>query len=131
MPDTTKRQERIEELRAMLPPGTIIYTALSHVSQTGMTRSISLHTIDRETHPLRRIPYLADVMGWKFGPKHDGWKISGAGMDMGFELVYDLSRAIYHEGFTPADAGRAFGLNGTPAEEHKPDGGYALTHKWI
>jgi hypothetical protein len=49
--------------------------------------------------------------------------MSGAGMDMGFELVYRLGQAMWPNG-TPEPHGTR---NGQPDS----DGGYALEHKWL
>lgn len=49
--------------------------------------------------------------------------MGGAGMDMGFALVYSIGRAIWPNG-TSKPHGRR---NGEPDS----DGGYALNHEWI
>lgn len=36
---------------------------------------------------------------YKYDSKEDGFRITGAGMDMGFALVYDLSARVYPNGF--------------------------------
>ena len=47
-------------------------------------------------------------------------------MDMGFALVYELSRELYPKGFKVAGVGRNGDTSG-----HDKDGGYALKQRWL
>jgi hypothetical protein len=70
-----------------------IYCVLKHVSTSGMSREISLLAIS--DNQLVNLDLAAcSLMGWHCG-KHDGIKVPGCGMDMGFHLVNNLSIALY------------------------------------
>lgn len=94
--------------------GQTIYTSLKHCSKSGMTRAIGLHAVDKKSGDIIQLNYLAVELGvGNFNKKHGGITQTGCGMDMGFDLVYRLSRKIFNK-----------------AEGHS-DGGYALKHQWI
>ena len=145
---TTNQQERQEHRHALLEwlePNDTVYTVLRHRSASGMTRWIDLLLIkqpDAEHIPWR--PQIFDIswraakfMGYPVNTRnHDGIEIGGAGMDMGFELVYILGRSLWPEGFT------CIGNHTCPANDHvngdrdysphtHRDGGYALRQKWL
>lgn len=88
----------IAKLRELAPAGTTVYTVLRHVSQSGMSRRISAFVI-RDGAPFE-IDWLIEASG---GPKrhrqHSGLVVRGAGMDMGFHVVYELSRSIHADGY--------------------------------
>ena len=128
----------IEELREMLKPGDTVHTILRHVSRSGMSRSISC-VVQGEGGPYD-IDYLVRrALDMKFDRANSGLKIGGCGMDMGFSLVYDLSRTLF-QGRFPC-AGKNCPSNdhsnppypkrrkGTPRQHS--DGGYALNHRWL
>lgn len=73
-----------------------IYTVLRHVSSSGMSRDISLKTV--ENGELIDITYIASkALGEKIKEKNGSRviRVGGCGMDMGFHLVYCLSSALY------------------------------------
>lgn len=145
------RDQVLAELRAMLPPGTTVYTNLRHVSASGMSRSISCHAV-RDGRIVGLDWHVTQVTGRKFDQNNGGVKVSGCGMDMGFHLVYSLSRALYPDGFgtegkrangKPVRATSAkhaarlvnacatfYGRNGD-ASGWDNDGGYALKQSWL
>lgn len=87
-----------------------VYTVLRHVSQSGMSRDISLFIV--EDNRLRNITYkVAIALGEKPKDKNGQRviRVNGCGMDMGFHLVYGLSSVLY------------------PNEDR---GGYKLSHEW-
>jgi len=130
--ELAERQEAIEELRAMLKPGQTIYTVLRHVSKSGMSRDISLHI--GAGSDVQTITWLAArALGWQLKEVHgsNAIRCPGCGMDMGFHLVYSLSRVLFPDGFRPRDAGKSYGRNGTSADELDTDGGYCLQQHWI
>lgn len=93
-----EHNEALEELRKILKPGTTVRTILRRVSSSGMSRSISavVHTKDG----IRDLDWLINKAGiFKFDRKHDGLQLGGCGMDMGFYLVYSLSRSLYPNGY--------------------------------
>ena len=87
-----------------------VYTVLRHVSQSGMSRDISLKTV--EDGQIRDITYTASIaLGEKPKDKNGQRviRVNGCGMDMGFHLVYGLSSVLYG---------------------HEDRGGYKLSHEW-
>jgi len=153
---TSKRQSlEVEEakktLRELFPPGSTVLCILRHVSRSGMSREISFRTVDRD------VTYLFALVGDYRRGTRDGLKVQGGGMDMGFAVVYDVSRRLYPDGFgikceecefratteaelfdtrTEAEKARGvtphkfYGRNGDPSGWDN-DGGYALNHRWI
>ena len=74
-----------------------VYTILRRVSASGMTRHISLKVAQggnifdiTYTAALALGEKLHDVNGF------NTLKVNGAGMDMGFHLVYNLSSVLFH-----------------------------------
>lgn len=107
MPTKAQLQERDEaraRLRELLEQSPkrgngrpLIYTVLRHVSQSGMSRDISLKLVD-ENGVLRDITYTAALaLGEKVKDRHGAWviRVGGCGMDMGFHLVYSLSSVLF------------------------------------
>jgi len=96
-------QEIAESLRKRLPAGKAVYCVLRHVSQSGMMREISFFALaadgpDGEPTILDITVSVGELLGWKIG-KHDGLRISGCGMDMGFYAVSRLSRKLYGDDY--------------------------------
>lgn len=74
----------------------LIYTVLRHVSSSGMSRDISLKTV--QDGELIDITYTAaEALGEKVKEKNGRRviRVGGCGMDMGFHLVYSLSSVLY------------------------------------
>lgn len=85
---------------AFLQPGDLIQTKGLHVTRSGMQREIGVY-VARVTDDGQ--PYIADL-SWPVAvltgnriSDRDGVIVRGAGMDMGFHLVYRLGRALYPE----------------------------------
>ena len=124
----------IEELKQLLKPGDEVYTDLKHVSRYGMERAISVKII--RNNQILDISYLTAIAtDFKLHNKYEGIKIVGCGMDMGFAIVYDLSRVLY------ADTFECIGKS-CPSNDHfngdrnyephiHSDGGYALRQRWL
>ena len=146
-----EKQEAIDYLRTILEPGDTVYTILRHVSRSGMSRTIGVCIIDpRLVNPDKG---MADLTGWAAKAlsnplDRDRWgvKVGGCGMDMGFNLVYNLSYTLFPTGhgcigeYCPSNdhnngdrdyrPHKPYGLK--PQIEHwHTDGGYALRHKWL
>lgn len=127
-------QDEIAELRALLPVGSEIKTILRHVARSGMMRVV-LPTFQGE-----RIPYIEEVTQFRYNRNHDGYTVHGCGTDVGFELVYNLSSAIWPEydciGYDDKPHGQR-----CPSADHVNSGecrknthhkdGYALRQRWI
>ena len=141
------RETAKSELLNILKPGDTVYCLLRHVSRSGMSREISFFTEGMLNLDWR----IADLLDYRRG-KHSGLYVEGCGMDMGFAVVYDVSRALFPDGFgvkgegplghevrpdTKEHAAEAvskgvkfWGRNGDTSGWDN-DGGYALTHRWI
>ena len=120
-----ERQDAVRELREMLKPGDTVYTDLKHVSRSGMTRII-MPLIIRDNSPRYLGWLVAKAIDSPYDRKKEGVRIGGCGMDMGFELVYVLSRYLFPDGFKVEGRGR----NGDTSGWDK-DGGYALNQRWF
>ena len=134
-----------KRLRELLKPGDTIHTVLRHVSQSGMYRAIDLYII-RDSEATWLSSYAAPFLEG-FDEKREACRASGAGMDMGFHLVYNLSMYLFRDGFTCIgdDCPSNDHTNGVPRwPTHGPkqicdgcgthkhrDGGYALNHRWL
>lgn len=120
-----EKEDAVRWLCDVLSPGDTVYTVLRHVSSSGLTRAISLF-VARNDEILDISYFAAKALGLPLDRRHGGVRISGCGMDMGFELVHSLGRLLWPQGFrTPAGY-----LRNGPAD-YEPDGGYALRHKWL
>lgn len=140
---TTERDEATARLREWLKPGDTVYCILRTVSRSGMSHVIDLYKMEPgEANggrgELRALGYnAAAALGLKYDRDREGIKIGGAGMDMGFALVYDLGRQLWPDGFECAGEHCASNdhSNGlrdrTPGEHQHQDGGYALRHRWL
>lgn len=137
------KETAIARLRELLRPGDTVQTILRHRSRSGMSRSIS-PVVNGED-----VSYLvAPACGLSFDRKHGGVRMGGCGMDVGFALVYDLSRRLWPDGhgcsgercpsndhnngdrdYTPHN--HAKWSDGVPVAHWHSDGGYALKHRWL
>jgi hypothetical protein len=95
----SERDEAIARLRETLKPGDTVFTVLRSVSRSGMNRKIDLYKIeDGSPQWLSRL--AAKACDWTFDNKRDAVSVGGCGMDVGFHLVYSLSRVLFHDAFT-------------------------------
>ena len=85
------KEDAIEELKGVLKNGDTLYTNVQHVSGSGMTRDIKVIKIS-DNRPLNFNYWVAKALGYRM--KNNGIRISGCGMDMGFALIYNLSRTL-------------------------------------
>lgn len=119
-----------------IKPGDTLYTTVTHVARSGMSRSIKVFVMEKNT-PVDRSWAVARVCGYRVNQKHGGVTIGGCGMDMGFHLVYVLSRELFKDGFKclgdkclsndHSNPGREKYKKGMPHS----DPGYALSQRWI
>ena len=101
--------------------GETVYTILKHRSNSGMLRYIDAFVIRNE-------------IGYKWNSDKSGFKVGGCGMDMGFSLVFNISRVLFKEFICIGqDCPANDHLNGDrDYSPHKhTDGGYALTQRWL
>lgn len=144
-------EEARTRLLAVLKPGDTVYCILRNVSRSGMSRVISLYarTDDGMTwlDPFASKLGVGDGMDWK----REGLKVGGAGMDMGFALVYDLSCKLWPNGFgcvgekCPSNDHSNGDRDYTPHGHRGPqyvgtreslkhwhrEAGYSLTRQWL
>ncbi len=133
----TERDEAIKQLRREIKPGTKLRTILRHCSRSGMSRSISVIQVKRDGS-LREWDYLiAKALDMRID-QHEGIKIGGAGMDMGFALVYDLSMTLYGNGHGYRCLGDRCPSNSHVNDRNAPRGkgvkhtdGYAISQAWL
>jgi hypothetical protein len=93
-----ERVESIERLRGILDGDEkpTIYTILRHVSDSGMSRDISLLYV--KGNSIYHLNYsVACALGDRLVSRNgsDAIRVHGCGMDMGFHLVYSLSSVLY------------------------------------
>lgn len=149
-------------LRDLLIPGQTIYTSLRSVASNGMSRHIEVMVpgLDRYGKPyIRNITSLvARAIGMRVSDKTDALVVGGAGMDMGFHVVYSIGRVLYPEGVKCTGSNgyieqpsEANGYEGKPSKAYRcnsndhfndrtlpysrrtvhRDGGYTFQHTWI
>jgi len=134
------RLKAIEYLKEYFKPGDTVYTALKHVSSSGMSRHIAVYTLgirDNGKPFIHEVSHLvADALDYRQA-KNSSLVVGGCGMDMGFHVAYSLSSVLFDGNFTCIGEGCASNdhFNGDPkgyevGHEHT-NGGYALKHKWI
>lgn len=93
-----EREEARDTLRDFIQPGDTVYTVLRHVSRSGMTRDLDLYVIqDNEPRWITRLACRATDR--QYNERAEAMRVGGCGMDMGFDAVYALSRALFPEGF--------------------------------
>lgn len=96
------KQEAIERLREWYPKGSTVYTILRHCSRSGMQRTIGMVSVSCEggkpsfLHPNYA---TAQALGLSEDRRRDGVKVRGCGMDMGFDLAYNLGHVLYGDGY--------------------------------
>ena len=125
---TTLQIEEIKatkkELKAMLRRTRYkVYCNLRRVSRDGMNRVISFHLAGEDgiidiTWHINKCLVDSKGKAWYSIDKTDyGLRVGGCGMDMGFSVVYNLSKFLY----------------GSKREEGQQDstGPYKLDHVWI
>ena len=100
------------DLKKLLPGGSTVYTSVRSVSSSGMSHVMRVYFVNKNKR-ISNITYsAAQVLGWTMN--NDGVRMSGYNIDMGFHLVYTLSRILYPKG-----------------NKANKDGGYILKHEWI
>jgi hypothetical protein len=95
------RDKALEYLREYLKPGDTVYTILRHVSRSGMARDIGVVAmVNGEPYAITHL--VAQVMGLRQSDvgMGSGVRVTGAGMDMGFSIAYDLAWAMFGDGYT-------------------------------
>ena len=118
----SERQEALEKLKSWIKKGDTLHTTVKHVSRSGMMRHISVRHLKATDNPERPVNisnydyHVARVLELPEAPNYQGVKIGGCGMDMGFHLVYSLSRALFKD---------------EPKGESDRDHGYWINQEWL
>lgn len=98
---TQKQRDRDHAIDLLLnnwgiKAGDTIHTVTLHTSRSGMSREIKAVRVDADgPHDISHL--VAKVIDTRYGNR-GGVVMGGAGMDMGFALVYALSRALFPNG---------------------------------
>lgn len=114
--DMKYKKEEIEEdkkyLMDILPVGGTCYTQVTSVAKSGMSRKMKFFAV-KDGEIINVTWRVATVLGDSV--QHDGTiRVSGCGMDMGFHMVYNLSRTLYGD-----------------VKCKESDSGYALKQRWL
>lgn len=99
----------IEKLNRLIPKGSMVYTAVTKVARDGMSRNIKVLAAINDTNGPRIVNIsapISDLIEYFKWSDDGSVKVGGAGMDMGFHVVYEVASALYGDG-------------------------YALSHSWI
>lgn len=115
--------EALEYLHKLFPVGTTVWTKVTHVARSGMSRRIQVYAI-KDNQPINVSAYVGRVIGERVNRDELSLCVSGCGMDMCFHTVYNLGRALYPDGFKVEGRGRNGDTSG-----HDNDGGYALNKR--
>jgi len=97
-----KEQERLKKeakdyLYRYIEAGQDVYCVLNSVSNSGMTRHITVLLpicLDGNKQIINISYYVASLLGYKFG-KENSVVVGGCGMDMGFHIINSLSIALF------------------------------------
>ena len=122
----SEKQESLERLKSWIRKGDTLHTTVRNVSRSGMMRYITTRHLKpvHGEHGDQKIDvsisnydyHIARVLDLPEAPNYQGVKIGGCGMDMGFHLVYSLSRALFKD---------------EPKGEGDRDHGYWINQEWL
>ena len=86
-----------------LKPGDRIYTICRSVARSGMSATYSVHKIIDDP---QRGPYMSwltfnvsKATGHSLTSDRDAIRMHGCGYDRAYQIVYDLSRALFGDGY--------------------------------
>jgi hypothetical protein len=109
--ESERYETAMARLHNMLRPGSTVYTVLRHVARSGMSRHIDVYVISGDV-PFWLSGHVSAVLGYR--QARDGSLIvNGGGMDMGFDVVYNLSLEMW------------------PDSNPIVGGGYILNQRWL
>jgi len=98
----TKKQiecaEAVEDLKKWLKPADTVYTILRHVSASGMSRLLDVYCI-KDNQPFRLTWSTATALEATYDRRKGALRVNGCGSDMGFSTVYQLSHALFGDGY--------------------------------
>ena len=92
----------IQELKKLgCKDGTIIYTTIRSLAKSGTSRAISCFIVTTEaggSNDIQCVDYFVGIALGLKRHKHGGLIVHGAGMDMGYKIVSDLSSVTLSDG---------------------------------
>ena len=107
----------------LLKPGATVWSLNHHTSASGMTHCFDFYTI-QDNQLLRLTHLICVVCEYRQDTRHGyALKTTGCGMDMAFQVIYNLGQAMWPDG-TPEPHGMR---NGEPDTV----GGYAFHHRHL
>jgi hypothetical protein len=122
----TKKQQKEEDynyakkqlLEYFVKEGDTVYTVLRSVSSSGMSRTMSLK-VSKDGKILDLTYYASVVLDYRLVEINGSRaiRVGGCGMDMGFHVVYSLSRVLFRDKY-----------EGQP---DAVDAGYSLSQAWL
>jgi len=96
--------EAINQLKELVQSGDTLHCQLDKVSRSGMTRHIRVRQLlpkknsDREVDTMDISYLIAQILGYKLTTT-GSLKVRGAGMDMGFHVIYSISSVLFGDGY--------------------------------
>jgi len=103
-----------------------IYTVLRSVSRSGMSRKIDVYYFKGDSKIYLNY-HIATLTSFTLDRQSGAVKVGGCGMDMGFNLVYNFSYAL----FSGEDIAK-FKIKGRNGDEFETkDAGYILNQEWL
>jgi len=94
---TSEQSESLIRLRDWMPKGSRVFTVLRSVSKSGMQREVSVVVwLPGDDRPIFPSFHVGRLLGLRCG-KREGVVLNGCGMDMGFDLVYQLACALHND----------------------------------
>lgn len=90
----TELENAKDKLIGLLSDTDTIYTVLRSVSKSGLSRVISFYVVDNNKEIVNINYYIKTLLGYKFNKSHDGLRIEGCGMDMGYHVVHTLKHKL-------------------------------------
>ena len=92
-----ERENAIEDLKKeFLKPDDVVYTVLRHVDDDGMIRHLSAFVI-KNNEPLNITWKVAKAIKASYDQKHQSLIAEGCGLDVGFDVVYNLGLALFQK----------------------------------
>jgi len=91
------KQIAIDHLKQHIKEGDTLFTNVTHISRSGMSRNMNVYSL-RKDNCSKWNYYISRALDYTL--KEDNTiSIKGCGMDMGFHLVYCLSKVLYNDGY--------------------------------
>jgi len=88
-----------KKLKQLFPKGSTAYTFVTKVATSGMSRHILVAGSMKKGIVNNVSWHVAHLLDCKYKDNTRSVFVGGAGMDMGFHLVYTLSSVLYDDGY--------------------------------